>query len=64
MTRKDFEIIAKIIAKCGGAPEGEKYNINTLLRGQNGNFNSTRFWDAVEKELNKKLGVKDAEIAL
>lgn len=55
MTRKHFELIAKIIAKCGGAPESEKYNINALLREQNGNFDSDRFWNAVEKELDKDL---------
>lgn len=54
MTRKHFELIAKIIAKCGGAPESEKYNINALLREQNSNFDSDRFWRAVEKELNKE----------
>lgn len=64
MTRKDFVIIAKIIAKCGGAPEGEKYSINAMLREQNSNYDSDRFWSAVEKELNKKLGVEDAELAL
>lgn len=63
MTRKDFVIIAKIIAKCGGAPEGEKYNINAMLREQNSNYDSSRFWDAVEKELNKQAGI-DAELAL
>lgn len=64
MTRKHFVLIAKIIAKCGGAPMGAEYSINAMLRERNSNFNSTRFWDAVEKELNKKAGVEDAEIAL
>ena len=64
MTRKDFVIITKIIAKCGGAPEGEKYSINAMLRERNSNYNSTRFWDAVEKELNKKIGADSAELAL
>lgn len=54
MTRKHFELIAKIIAKCGGAPESEKWNINALLREQNSNFDSDRFWRAVEKELDKE----------
>lgn len=54
MTRKHFELIAKIIAKCGGAPEDEKWNINTLLREQNINFDSDRFWKFVEKELDKE----------
>ena len=48
----------------GGAPEGEKYSINAMLREQNSNYDSSRFWDAVEKELNKKLDVEDAELAL
>lgn len=64
MTRKHFVLIAKIIAKCGGAPESEKYAINALLREQNINFDSDRFWNAVEKELNKRAGVEDAELAL
>lgn len=46
MTRKDFEIIAQIIAKV---KRGEtRASINELLTAQNPGFNSDRFWATVE----------------
>lgn len=62
MTRKHFELIAKIIAVCGGVKVGREYEINKLLREQNANFDSDRFWRAVEKHLNERAGVV-AELA-
>ena len=62
MTRKHFEIIAKIIAICGGVEVGREYEINAILREQNINFDSARFWRAVEKHLNERAGVEGAEV--
>lgn len=62
MSRKHFEIIAEIIAVCGGVEVGREYEINKLLRAQNANFDASRFWRAVEKHLNERAGVV-AELA-
>lgn len=60
MTRKDFEIVAKIVAlyeqafyRANDAENGEKaYNhafetVDELLKEQNENFDSDKFWGAV-----------------
>lgn len=60
MTKKDFEIIAEIVAlyeqafyRANDAEKGEKaYNhafetVDELLRKQNENFDSDMFWEAV-----------------
>lgn len=54
MTRKDFIIVAEIIAmfNVSELTEIEKQKINTKLRCTNEYFNSVRFWDYVEKMKN------------
>lgn len=60
MTKKDFEIVAKIVAlyeqayyRATDAEKGEKaYNLafettDELLKGQNEDFDSDKFWGAV-----------------
>lgn len=49
MTRKDFQIIATILAKC---EVKDKDAVNSILRTTNPNFKSERFWDYVEKMKN------------
>ena len=49
MTRKHFEIVARILAKFGDIDDETKDDINHLLTQANYNFNSTRFWKYVEK---------------
>ena len=51
MTRKDFIIVATILAKLD-VPESKKQEINVILRGTNPNFNASKFWDYVEKMKN------------
>lgn len=47
MTRKDFEIVAEIIAKT--RQNAEDWEIDAILRQTNPNYNPARFWRAVEK---------------
>ena len=48
MTRKDFEIIALIVAKV---KRGEtRAEIDAVLKETNQNYNSERFWARVEHE--------------
>lgn len=46
MMRKDFEIIAKILAvQING---GSREDIDIILKKENPNYDSERFWKAVE----------------
>ena len=45
MTRKDFEVIAKILA-CTKVQD--KATINRLLKGTNPRFDEERFWKRAE----------------
>lgn len=51
MTRKDFEIIAEIVSLYQSKDHGGEREsaINAILRKTNPNYNSARFWRAVEK---------------
>jgi len=46
MTRKDFIVVAEILAKC---TVNDKDGVERILRGTNPNFNASKFWDYVEK---------------
>ena len=50
MSRKDFEIIAEILALYGSSRENEtkKSEITRVLKNTNPNFDENRFWDRVE----------------
>lgn len=55
MARKDFEIIAQIVAlyqseNYYGQREGQ---IDSLLRSTNQNYDSARFWGAVKRHAEK-----------
>lgn len=47
MTRKHFEIVARIIALVETGASREE--IDSVLRAQNINYKSERFWRAVDK---------------
>lgn len=59
MTRKDFEIVAEIVAAyCYIAENHLEYpdffvdtKVNRLLRKSNPNYNEERFWNAVNKHV-------------
>lgn len=56
MTRKDFEIVAQIVALYQsenhyGYREGQ---IDSLLRSTNQNYDSARFWGAVKRHAEKQ----------
>lgn len=53
MTRKDFQVVADIIAIYGVystyfGVEGAKSKIDDILRAQNPHYNAQKFWEAVE----------------
>jgi hypothetical protein len=47
MTRKDFIIVAQIIAMFGQTSEETKRRISEILSGTNPSFDRERFWNAV-----------------
>lgn len=55
MTKKDFKVIAEIVARSwlaeeiGRGVEVTKSSINAILRETNLRYNSDKFWQAVEK---------------
>lgn len=61
MTRKDFEIVAQIVAAyCYIAENHLEYpsdfvdtRVNRLLKQSNPNYNAERFWNAVNKHVEK-----------
>lgn len=64
MTRKDFQVIAEILAQiafsqeCLGATvEQNKGAIDEYLRATNPNYNSGKFWQAVEKAKLENKGI-------
>lgn len=52
MTRKDFEVIAEILAMKKFTIE-QKQQINYMLWSTNPTFNSNWFWNKVEENKNK-----------
>lgn len=50
MSRKDFEIIAEILALYGSSRDNKtkKSEITRVLQNTNPNFDENRFWDRVE----------------
>lgn len=50
MSRKDFEIIAEILALYGSSRDNKtkKSEITRVLKNTNPNFDENRFWDRVE----------------
>lgn len=61
MTRKDFQVVAEIIAKLklnekmGGKIDGVRYQIDNILQQQNPNYSSEKFWYAVEESLSEDI---------
>ena len=53
MTRKDFKVVAQIVALASrgyiGECEKRADKIDSILRGTNPNYNSSKFWEAVRK---------------
>ena len=55
MTKKDFKVIAEIVARIwlaeeiGKGVEVTKSSINAILRETNLRYDSDKFWQAVEK---------------
>lgn len=50
MTKKDYKIIAKIIAMTGAEIDADtRGQINALLRERNPRYDREKFWSAVEK---------------
>ena len=56
MTRKDFQVVAEILAQVswaqeclGASVEDNRGAIDTYLEKTNTNYNGTKFWEAVEK---------------
>lgn len=57
MTRKDYTVVAEIIAKLvlnekmGGKIESAKHQIDNILQQTNPNYSSEKFWYAVEESV-------------
>lgn len=50
MTRKDFEVVAEILGGIDKeAVDSRRAEINAVLRTTNPNFDTGRFWNAVEE---------------
>lgn len=49
MTRKDFEVVAQVVAICGGLSLIQKDKIDKALISSNPSYNAQRFWNAVEE---------------
>lgn len=49
MTRKDFEVVAKVVACCKIRPRIDIPSIDSVLKQANPKYNKDRFWKAVKK---------------